>query len=102
MDQPVFPIARFKDTKSTCGAATSTVTSVEGGAGIEWKKDKHSEAQRILLKKWANQQHTCRVCKKTTADIKFSISEKDKLRKGKPATCESCYSVGVLGYWMLA
>ena len=99
MDQPVFPIARFKDTKSTCGAATSTVTSVEGGAGIEWKKDKHSEAQRILLKKWANQQHTCRVCKKAKSANKYSVSEQTtQLLKGKPVTCDSCYLVGVLGY----
>ena len=92
-----FPIAPFKDTKSTCGAATCTVTSVDASAGRAWKDDKYSESERILLKKWDNQQHTCRVCEEIAPAYKYSVSENDELGKGKLATCESCYLVGILG-----
>ena len=51
-----FLTAPFKDTKSTCGAAISTVTSVVSGADSDWKEDTKSETERILRNKAANNQ----------------------------------------------
>ena len=31
-----YSLAEFKETESTCGAATCTVTAIEGGADNEW------------------------------------------------------------------
>ena len=91
-----FPTAPFKETESTCGAATCTVTSVNAGADHQWNEDTSSEAERILRKKAAINQHNCQVCKKAKPGAHFSESEKEKLRRGEPAICKSCYSVSAL------
>ena len=90
--------AKFKDTKSTCGAATCTVTSVHGGALRNWSKDKLSEAHRMLLRKAVPR---CRVCDDTMVEPTVCDSEKDKFRRGEPATCDSCYEVSLFSNWEL-
>ena len=89
--------APFVETKSTCGAAISTTTSVDGGADDDWKQDENGDdIKKLMLRKIALQVK-CGICDKTKAETKFSSSEEIKLRRGEPGTCQSCHPVGHSG-----
>ena len=87
--------ARFKDTKSTCGAATCTVTSVDGGKDGNWAEDSYSETHRMLLRIAVQR---CRVCNGAMIEPKLYASERDNFLRGDPATCDSCYTVSVFSH----
>ena len=89
--------ARFKDTKSTCGTATCTVTSVKCVEGDDWSKDMRSETLRILSRKAAQigLSLKCRVCGEGTAEITLSPSQTAKFLKGDPNACDACYPVDI-------
>ena len=86
--------ARFKETKSTCGAATCTVTSVNCAADGDWSKDQRSETQRILSRKAAGARSSlkCRVCDKGSTETTFSSSLE---LAGDRITCDSCKPVNM-------
>ena len=87
--------ARFIETKSTCGAATCTITSVKGVEGGDWSEDCRSETLRILCRKAAELRLSlkCRVCDKGTTEITFSSSQIAKFFTGDAIVCDSCNPV---------
>ena len=91
----IYLTATFIETESTCGAAISTTTSVDGGADDDWKQDENGDdIKKLMLRKIALQVK-CRICDKTKAETEFSSSEVTKLRRGKPGACQSCHPVGL-------
>ena len=91
----IYLTAPFVDTKSTCGAAISTTTTVDGGADDDWKQDENGDdIKKLMLRKIALQLK-CRICGKTEAETEFSSSEAIKLHRGEQVTCQSCHPVGL-------
>ena len=88
---------RFIETKSTCGAATCTVTSVKGIESGVWSTDQRSETLRILSRKAAELRLSlkCRVCDKGSTEITFSASETARFLRGDSVICDSCNPVEI-------
>ena len=53
----IHSLAEFQETESTCGAATCTVTAIEGGADNDWSSaSEQSASEKIMAKLWARKQ----------------------------------------------
>ena len=74
--------APFVETKSTCGAAISTTTTVDGGADDDWKQDENDNDIKKLMLRKMGKPDTLRVLYPTVPyvrSVELSVVQMDSL-----------------------